>query len=93
VATILSRAAGFYRAVAIAETVPPLRQRPIFKRLCLHLGAQIPEAPRFRDRAEQAELQRESGLHLRRARRLAGLVVDDGDATIRQPVDPVGGSG
>jgi hypothetical protein len=76
------------RAGLAPEAVAKLGQRPIFMGLRRAIDAVEPAS--LGDQAEQAQLQREAGIDGLLRRRLAGLVVDDGEAAAVQTIDTVG---
>ena len=55
----------------------------------MRVAGQTFETAAFGDQAEDAKLQRETGLDPGRAGRCAGLVIDYGKAAVREPVEPV----
>ena len=72
---------------ALAETALVLGKRPVFVRA--RRPCQTGKSTRPGDQAQKSELQGETRVHGLARGSLAGLVVDDAEATIRQPVDPI----
>ena len=72
----------------LPNCVAVLGQRPIFD--ALRVRRRRPGSRRAGNQPEQPELEREAGIDRFLRRRLAGLVVDDRQPAVGQPVDAVG---